>query len=102
MSNSSDQDNDDDYVYDTFIRHVARPSEPHSSRSQNYVDPLKSDGLGSLGVLVISEEDEEIWEHYVEDEEDGKDWNSDEEDENGLCEHIELTSFMILHTNVPS
>jgi hypothetical protein len=33
--------------------------------------------------VFITEEDQEIWETYAEDEDSEKDWNSEEEDENG-------------------
>ncbi|KZF21465.1 hypothetical protein L228DRAFT_153808 [Xylona heveae TC161] len=67
---------DEDYVYDTYIRH---PGLADGSDFNNMMGSEKN-----IGFLVITEEDQPIWETYAEDEDDSdKDWNSEEEDENG-------------------
>lgn len=70
-ANNDDDDDDDeaDYVYDTYIR---RPTDPAAS-----VDRRK------IGVIVITQEDETLWETYGVDEGEDEDWDSAEEDENG-------------------
>ena len=66
-----DLDSDEgDFVYDTYVR------QPDTAVSLDEMN-------GNIGILVITEEDQEVWESYIEDEDSDKDWNSEEEDENG-------------------
>jgi len=67
--NEDEDEKEDDYVYDTYIR---RPTDPSAS-----VDRRK------VGVIVITQEDETLWETYGVDEGEDEDWDSAEEDENG-------------------
>jgi len=61
-----DEPRDEDYVYETYIR-VPFGHDPPVSAS-------------NVGVLVINEEDEDLWQDYMESDEE-TDW--DEEDSNG-------------------
>lgn len=70
----ADMEDEGDYVYDTYI---LAPSP-----SDGAVQTTAYDALGNVGYLVITEEDQDVWETYLEDEPSDKDWNSDEEDEN--------------------
>ena len=71
-TNSIDEmSDDDDYVYDIYVRHAEVPI------SGDTADPATQ----SMGILVITEEDEEIWESYIEGEEEEK-FDTDDEDEN--------------------
>jgi hypothetical protein len=65
----SSRDHEDDYVYETYIR-VRYDDETHQ--------PLHL--ADNVGVLVIEEGDEDLWQKYV-DSDDDTDW--DEEDSNG-------------------
>lgn len=78
-------ENEDDFVYDTYVRSLGQPagiatdiSEPYDAES-HLVDNSK------IGILVIPEHDQAMWETFGEEEESDKDWNSEEEDENGMC-----------------
>jgi hypothetical protein len=67
---------DDDYVYDTYIR-TKNPVVPANLESD---DPANV----QVGYIVIAEEDRPLWETYFEDElESDKEFETDEEDENG-------------------
>jgi len=69
-----DDVDDDDYVYDTFMRYS-------EAKPLHVVDTT-----AAIGFLVIPEEDEELWEIYGEDEGDSdQDWDSEQDDENGEC-----------------
>lgn len=70
----ADMEDEADYVYDTYI--LAPSSSDGAVQANAY------DSLGNVGYLVITEEDQDVWETYLEDEPSDKDWNSDEEDEN--------------------
>ncbi|KAK4974753.1 hypothetical protein LTR66_011050 [Elasticomyces elasticus] len=71
MDTASD---DGEFVYDTYVR---------SAAPQSLSDALESAPGSDVGYLVITEEDEKFWERYIEEDSDsGKDWNSEEEDEN--------------------
>jgi len=39
-------------------------------------------GPGNIGYLIITEEDQSIWETYIEGEASDKEWDTDDEDEN--------------------
>lgn len=70
-----DMSDDEGYVYDTYVRY----QHPVVPASLDPADPAN----GQFGFIVITEQDEEIWETYFEDEDSDDDANSDEEDENG-------------------
>lgn len=70
----TDMDDEADYVYDTYVL------APSSNIGAAQVD--SQDTFGNVGYLVITEEDQAVWETYIEDEPSDKDWNSDEDDEN--------------------
>ena len=67
---------EDDFVYDTYIR-SGGPIEARSDGS------IQSKNQENVGVIVIEEDDEEAWEEYIESAESDKEWDTDEEDENG-------------------
>ena len=64
-----DLDSESDYVYDTYVRHLVPTSEMHMHNS--------------IGHLVIPEEDQELWETYIEEGEEDKEFDTDDEDSNG-------------------
>jgi hypothetical protein len=66
--NAMDVDTDD-YVYDTYVREVIMPD----------ADGKVPEPEGTVGFIVISEEDEEWW--FGDDESD-KEFDTDDEDEN--------------------
>lgn len=66
-------DFDNEFVYETYVR------VRHNDEAQNPRISAKSDA--NIGVLVIEEEDEELWQKYIESDEEG-DWD-DEDDSNG-------------------
>lgn len=66
-------DDPNDYVFETYVR----MGQDNMSKLNANLEP------DSFGVLVIDEEDEELWEQYVRDEEDeDDDWDSEDEDSN--------------------
>ena len=73
-SRDAHAEDENDYVYDTYI--LASTSDLGATQMEG------QSGLGNVGYLVITEEDESLWETYLEDEPSDKDWNSEEEDEN--------------------
>ena len=67
-----DVDMSDDFVYETYVRHP---------RNEAIIIPAVADPAQSTyGLIVIDQEDEELWQQYMEEEEDSE-W--DEEDSNG-------------------
>lgn len=96
---ASDSD-DGDYVYDTYIRVPVRPgaggliptavtnSEADvtfaSTGFPDGIDPTRRD----IGVVVITAEDEELWDNFLEDEEgDTENWDGEDVDSNGTLLH---------------
>lgn len=63
---------DDMYVYETYLR-VSRSelSQPHQGKTN------------SIGMLVIDEEDEELWQTFAEDGDDSE-WDEEDADSNGM------------------
>ena len=76
------QDADDsEYVYDTFIRQSTEPSA---------LDPNgMAISADRVGYLVLGEGDDELWHVYPDDgEESEKDWDSEQDDENGKVKPV--------------
>lgn len=89
-----DEDMDEGYVYDTYIRvpvprstgdgltdplsdtnNTLTPSTPHD------IDPTRKD----IGLVVITEEDEDLWENFLEnDDSDEENWDGEDVDSNGI------------------
>lgn len=82
MTDNNDLEDDSMYVVDTYVRSIAPPTTTEDSNS--YVDPLRGLDEGKIGILIIGEDEEELWEIYGEMQESDPEWNSEEEDENGL------------------
>lgn len=75
---------DDDYIFDTYVR-----SQAYLAGMTDSAEPLTNSLHGldllNMGLLVIEEgEDEILWEAFGEDLDSDPDWNSEEEDENGM------------------
>lgn len=83
-------DNEGDYVYDTYVRHlVAADTE------------LEVVGEGAIGHLIIPEEDQDLWETYIEDEDSSeKEFDTDEEDSNGSF-YLSITLLHSFHVHQP-
>lgn len=106
----SDSD-DGDYVYDTYIRVPVRPGTgaPIATAITNSeadvtfasagfpygIDPTRRD----VGVVVITAEDEELWDTFLEDEEgDNENWDGEDVDSNGSLPngHIPMGNLLTL------
>lgn len=80
----SEDGNEDEYVYDTYVRSTGRPACASVKSSEGDMGLLQSIDQSKIGILIIAEEDQEEWETFAEvDQDSDKDWNSEEEDENG-------------------
>lgn len=83
LPDAQDFESQDDFVYDTYLR--TKPAMVgFRSNCPMDIDQMNNLASGKVGILVIAEQDEEAWEAYGEEEESDKDWNSEEEDENGI------------------
>lgn len=79
------EDNEDDYVYDVYIRRPIAESDMLTNplaelQSDQQMKQIEAANRG-IGVIVITAEDEEVWEHFVEDDE--EEWDSEDADSNG-------------------
>ena len=77
---AGDQDNDEDWVTDTYFRHPNSEIESADGGTTS----LGSKDQTAIGLLVITDEDEEIWESYAQHEDSDSDVDTDEDDENGM------------------
>ena len=67
---------DDGYIFDTFVHDHS--GEVADGQRDGDAEP------GIVGVLVIEEEDQELWQSYLDEQADSdKDWDSEDEDSNG-------------------
>ena len=87
LPDAQDSESQDDFVYDTYLRTKPAMVGFRSDWPMD-IDQLNIVASGKVGILVIAEQDEEAWEAYGEDEESDKDWNSEEEDENGIFSNL--------------
>ena len=82
MTDCNDLEDDGMYVIDTYVRSVAQPTS--TENSDIYVASLRGLSQANIGILVIDEDEEKLWETYGEIQESDPEWDSEEEDENGL------------------
>lgn len=75
-----DMSDEEDYVYDTYVR----TKEPVVPAAVDSADPASV----QIGYIVITEEEQPYWETYFEDDDTDKEWDTDEEDENGRIEVV--------------
>ena len=81
---TSDDGKDENYVYDTYVRSIEQPAGASVISSEKTLSAIEIIDHSKIGVLIIAEEDQEEWETFAEvDQESDRDWNSEEEDENG-------------------
>lgn len=76
---------DGEQVYDVYVRAGANTSASSNDRGDQHELANLSDiktGTGSIGFLVITEEDEELWENYIEGQDNDDSAATDDEDEN--------------------
>jgi hypothetical protein len=82
-----DIDNEGDYVYDTYVRHLV-PADTE----------MEVVGEGTVGHLVIPEEDQDLWEAYIEDEgASDKEFDTDDEDSNGSFYSFPHSTFSLAY-----
>ena len=74
---------DGDYVVDTYVRSELLSVGKQEPFRQS-VDPLQGMDSNKIGILVIEEGEEELWDTFADEQESEAEVNSDEEDENGL------------------
>ncbi|KKZ62017.1 hypothetical protein EMCG_03478 [[Emmonsia] crescens] len=81
----SEDDNDESYVYDEFIRRPVEEIAP-DPRAAHLLNGEWASEYGvaprDIGVVVITEEDIHFWEAFAESDEEGKGWDSEDEDSN--------------------
>ncbi|KAL9032001.1 MAG: hypothetical protein Q9196_000014 [Gyalolechia fulgens] len=71
----------ENFVFDVYVRQPGLIGENTSTGLQHLA--LEKADPDKIGVLVIEDEDQEIWDLYAdEDQSSDEDWNSEEEDEN--------------------
>lgn len=68
------EDEDSDYVYETYVL------APVGSAGTAEVGPHNA--LDDVGYLIITEDDQSLWEAYIEDDPSDKEGDTDDEDEN--------------------
>ena len=84
MTDSLNLDDDGDYVLDTYIRSAADLTDG-PDQAETLIDLFSGTDRSNVGILVIDEgEEEAIWETFGENQESDPEWNSEEEDENGV------------------
>lgn len=77
-------DSDGEYVYDTYILAPAPLPTPTATTANDAIETPKTLAIPSnVGYLIISEDDEELWENYMHDLEGSDSEPTDEDDENG-------------------
>jgi hypothetical protein len=96
-----EEDDEGDYVYDVYVR---RPLS-EAGMLKNPLAEFESDqqqkdiakAQPGVGVIVITAEDEEYWEHFVEDDE--EEWDSEDADSNGM---LTISLLLLLPSASPS
>lgn len=79
-------DDEADYVYDVFIRRPAEEllDDPRLAQFQNGLWSAEDKLVPTnIGVVVISDKDVHYWDALAEEDNEDKDWNTEDEDSNG-------------------
>lgn len=89
----SKDDSDGDFVYDVYIRRpiseMGMLANPLAElESENHLKSIQAANSG-IGVIVITAEDEEYWENFVEGDE--EEWDSEDADSNGMLTTCDLS-----------
>ncbi len=84
MIDAADIDEDSLYVFDTYVRSSAGQDGANDNVDLN-IEALRGMSSGNFGIIVIDDDQEELWETYGQYQESDVEWNSEEEDENGSC-----------------
>ncbi|KAK0786991.1 hypothetical protein LTR91_021182 [Friedmanniomyces endolithicus] len=71
-----DMDSEGDYVYETYILAPSAAAAGTADISMLDAEP------SNIGYLIITDEDQSVWETYIEDEPSDPEYGTDEEDEN--------------------
>jgi hypothetical protein len=81
-----EEDDEDDYVYDVYVRRPLSDAEMLKNPLAEFESDQQQKNIANpqpgVGVIVITAEDEEYWEDFVEDDE--EEWDSEDADSNGM------------------
>lgn len=84
MEDDTAMDSDNEYVYDTYVLAPAPLPTPTSLNVNDPVETQKTLAIPSnVGYLIITEDDEDLWETYMHDFGGSDSEPTDEDDENG-------------------
>lgn len=81
-------ESEEDFVYDTYVRSSGQVVSKPKDMAEPMICEAGNVENNRIGILVIEDADQEIWETFAEEEESDKEWNNDEEDENGEFGHV--------------
>ncbi len=82
--NASNLDEDGDYIIDTYIRTPLQTFDLDIKPGAGF-DPVGKIDTGKIGILVIEEDQEKLWEDFGDEDQSEVEFESDEEDENGTA-----------------
>ncbi|KAF3016393.1 hypothetical protein E8E15_007085 [Penicillium rubens] len=79
-----EEDDEDDYVYDVYVRRPLSDAEMLKNPLAEFESDQQQKSIANpqpgVGIIVITAEDEEYWEDFVEDDE--EEWDSEDADSN--------------------
>ena len=76
-------ESDECFVYDTFVRSKGLNQMDFLDEGLTSNKVVQSPRSREVGFLIIQEQDEEEWQEYAEEIESEREWDTDDEDENG-------------------
>ncbi|CRL31304.1 unnamed protein product [Penicillium camemberti] len=89
-----EEDDEGDYVYDVYVRRPLSEAEMLKNPLAEYESDQQQKDIAKaqpgVGVIVITAEDEEYWDDFVEDDE--EEWDSEDADSNDFCSHSSTTA----------
>lgn len=84
MADAIEIESEEDYVYDTYVLSSGQVVSKLKGIAEPMISEVGNVDNNRIGILVIEDADQEIWETFAAEEESDKEWNSDGEDENGM------------------
>lgn len=91
---------EEDFVYDTYVRSSGQVVSKPKDMTEPMISEAGNVDSNRIGILVIEDADQEIWETFAEEGESDNEWDSDEEDENGMLGHaVQFAGSRLLMTS---
>lgn len=83
LEREGSHDREEDFIYDIFVK--------DKKGSLGNADQLMSPNIDNVGIIVVDDGEEMLWDEFLETQDSDSQWDSEEDDENGKHESMKRT-----------